>query len=54
VFVKAGGIKLQRRASKEVLVALAAIRRAAQVGTLHAIGGVAMGADNVQCFGHGR
>ncbi len=53
VAIKTGRIEHQGSTGEQILVALAAVRRAAHIGCDYAVGGMAVGADDVQGFGHG-
>ena len=52
VLVKCGLGQIDRLAGEEQLLALPAVGRAGKLVRTHAVGGLAMGADNVQGFAH--
>jgi hypothetical protein len=54
VLVETGGIQFQQACAEQALVALPTVGGAGEVGAAHAVGRVAMGANDVQGFvGHG-
>ena len=52
MLVKSGLSQVDRLASKQRLLALPAVRGAGKLAGTHAVGGLAMGADDVQGFAH--
>ena len=52
VLVKGGLDQANRLAGEQQLLALPAVRRAGKLVRMHAVGGLAMGADDVQGFAH--